>query len=370
MRSRSRDTQLCAGVETWGEGLLKNCKPRPTPGTIGWVSNLQLWGPPQNQSPAMPGGKVTGKPSGKLVLQLLFSEALQLSKPGSPSIQSQDMTDLEQVTTVDRILQEITAVSRRLEGMDTAITSLTMGSTLMRLDLAGFQSRVTGLEHQMVTMEDHVHTVLDRDQELLFLSSKLTDLEDRSRRDNIRLFRFPEHAEGTDTSSFLHSVLPNLTKIAFDPPLELQRAHCLGPKRKDGTSKPRPIIACLLSLGQACQLLSAARAHGPFKMDCYKICIMADFSRETNDRRKGFLALRPRMRQLEVKFGLFVPARLWVTKNGVSKDFYDSEDLRLFLHSLQPQAMDTTTPDRPLRPPSDNRSTLPPSTNQEGPDQY
>ncbi|KAJ1146307.1 hypothetical protein NDU88_012584 [Pleurodeles waltl] len=118
------------------------------------------------------------------------------------------------------------------------------------------------------------------------------------------------------------------------------------------------------------QLLSAARAHGPFKTDGYEIHITADYSRETNERRKGFLALRPRMRQLEVKYGLFEPARLWVTKNGVSKDFYDPKDLRIFLDSLQPQSMDTTNPDRPLRPPSDNRSTSPPTTDQEGPDQF
>ncbi|KAJ1099891.1 hypothetical protein NDU88_004984 [Pleurodeles waltl] len=275
------------------------------------------------------------------------------------------MTDSEQVTTMDCILQEITVASRRLEGMDTAIISLTLETKSMHSEIAGFQTRVTVLEHRMANMESHVHKALDKDQELLFLHSKLPDLEDRSRRDNIRIFRFPEHAEGTDTSSFLYSVLPKLTKIAFDPPLEFRRSHRLGPKRKDGTSKPRLIIACLLRHGQVCQLLSGAQAHGPFKTDGYEIRITADFSRETNERRKGFLALRPRMRQLEVKYGLFKPARLWVTKNGVFKDFCDPEDLQSFLDSLQPQSMDTATPDRPLRPSSNNRSTLPPTINQE-----
>ncbi|KAJ1082554.1 hypothetical protein NDU88_002719 [Pleurodeles waltl] len=79
------------------------------------------------------------------------------------------------------------------------------------------------------------------------------------------------------------------------------------------------------------------------------------------------------------KKGCFVPAPwspgdtydtgcLQAGETGVSKDFYDPEDLQRFLDSLQPQSMDTTTPDWPLRQPSDNRSTSPPSTNQEGPD--
>ncbi|KAJ1152145.1 hypothetical protein NDU88_004922 [Pleurodeles waltl] len=258
----------------------------------------------------MPSGKSTGKPSGKLAQQLLFSEAFQLTKPAPSLVQSQDMAGTEQATTMDRILQEITAVSRRLEGMDT-----------------GFQSRVTGLEHQMANMEDHVDTVLNKDQELLFLCSKLKDLEDGSRRDNICLFGFLEHPEGTDTSSFLQSVLPQLIETVFEPPLEFQRAHRLSQRRKDGTSKPRPITACPLRHEQVRQLLSAARAQGHFKKNSYEICMTADFSRETNKCRKGFLALGPRMRQLEVKYGLYEPARLWTTKNGVSKNFYDPEDL-------------------------------------------
>ncbi|KAJ1091112.1 hypothetical protein NDU88_004239 [Pleurodeles waltl] len=142
--------------------------------------------------------------------------------------------------------------------MDTAITSLTMEAKSMLLDIAGFQSQVTGLEHRMMTMEDHIHTFLDKEQDLLFLRSKLTDLEDRSRRNNVCFFGFPEHAEDTDTPSFLRAILPKLTEIAFDPPLEFQRAHRLGPKRKDGTSRPCPIIACLLRHGQALRLLLAA----------------------------------------------------------------------------------------------------------------
>ncbi|KAJ1100084.1 hypothetical protein NDU88_005173 [Pleurodeles waltl] len=105
---------------------------------------------------------------------------------------------------------------------------------------------------------------------------------------------------------------------------------------------------------QVRQLLSASPAHGPFKTNGYEIRIMADFSRETNEGRKGFLALRLRMRQLEVKYSLFEPARLWTTKNGASKNFYDPEDVQIYLDRLQSQSMDTTDSDRPLRTPCDN----------------
>ncbi|KAJ1120846.1 hypothetical protein NDU88_008995 [Pleurodeles waltl] len=65
----------------------------------------------------------------------------------------------------------------------------------MRLDIVGFQSRVTGLEQRVTTMEDHINTAQDRVQELLYLCCKLIDLVDRSHRDSVHFFGFPEHRE-------------------------------------------------------------------------------------------------------------------------------------------------------------------------------
>ncbi|KAJ1115763.1 hypothetical protein NDU88_003985 [Pleurodeles waltl] len=121
-----------------------------------------------------------------------------------------------------------------------------------------------------------------------------------------------------------------------------------------------PIVACLLRHGQAHQLLLVAQAHGPFWVEAYEIHITADFSKETNDRRKAFLALRPQLRQLEMKYALFELARMWVTNNGVSIN--EPEDLCLFLDGLLPQSMDTNTPARPQVLPTDTRSAPPPPT--------
>ncbi|KAJ1171529.1 hypothetical protein NDU88_003390 [Pleurodeles waltl] len=173
-----------------------------------------------------------------------------------------------------------------------------------------------------------------RDQELLFLRSKLTDLEDKSRRDNVRFIGFPENIEGEDLHRFLRDTLPRLTGTTFEPPLEFQRAHRLGPRRTGMDARPRPIIACLLRQTQAYQLIQKAHTQGPCQLHGHTIRISEDFSKETSDRRRAFLAIRPRLCQMEVKYGLFDLARMWIAKNGTSKDFYDPEDLRSFLDGL------------------------------------
>ncbi|KAJ1144684.1 hypothetical protein NDU88_010981 [Pleurodeles waltl] len=194
----------------------------------------------------MPRGRTTSKVTGKPALQLLFSEALRHQKhpsvEDSPALPCANMTEDTQGVTMDHILQEISAVSRKLEGMDNAMVALMAETRSMRLDLAGFQSQMSGLDQRVTTVETQVASWTDRDLELSHLHSKRTDLSDRSRRNN----GFPEGVEGADIFSYLRDILPKQTDLTFDPPLEFQRAHRLGPRRQDGNGRPRPIIACML----------------------------------------------------------------------------------------------------------------------------
>ncbi|KAJ1145840.1 hypothetical protein NDU88_012123 [Pleurodeles waltl] len=77
---------------------------------------------------------------------------------------------------MDRILQEITVLGHRLEGTDFSICTLAAETKSIHLDIVHFQARVMGLEQRMTTMEDHLNTTPDRDQEILYLRSKLIDL--------------------------------------------------------------------------------------------------------------------------------------------------------------------------------------------------
>ncbi|KAJ1190315.1 hypothetical protein NDU88_007053 [Pleurodeles waltl] len=148
-------------------------------------------------------------------------------------------------------------------------------------------------------------------------------------------------APGCDLSHIPGPVRHSSTEgAARDEPLK-------APQTLRRSQPPRPIIACLLRHTQAQQLLQMACSHGPFRMNEQMIRMTADFSKETSESREAFLAHLPRLHQLEMKFGLFEPARMWITKNNVSKDFYDPEDLCIFLDCLQTGPMDTATPLQP-----------------------
>ncbi|KAJ1110774.1 hypothetical protein NDU88_008120 [Pleurodeles waltl] len=124
------------------------------------------------------------------------------------------------------------------------ISALTAENKSIRLDTAGFQTRVAGLELRVATSEECLKSIPNRDQELLYLRSKVIDL-----------------------------------------------VHWLGPMRLNPSMTPRLIIACLLSHEQAWKLIAAARSHGPYTHEGHELRIAADFSWETNDQRKAFLSI-------------------------------------------------------------------------------
>lgn len=76
------------------------------------------------------------------------------------------------------------------------------------------------------------------------LTDKTEDLENRSRRSNIRIINVLEQAEGRDTVGFLEKFIPQiLGNNNFTSPATLERAHRIGKK----LDRPRPLIAKFLN---------------------------------------------------------------------------------------------------------------------------
>ncbi|KAJ1188858.1 hypothetical protein NDU88_005615 [Pleurodeles waltl] len=244
-----------------------------------------------------------GKSSGKHSSQLLFSEAITqpkiMASQAAPTCPPALPAYFHFTEAMDRILQENAAVGRHLEAMDAKSSDLTVASTSIWADIAGFRETATDLDRRFTTVEDQVAALPNQQSELRSLQAKVTDLEDRSRSDSVRLFGIPEYKEGSDMKNYLTNLLPKLTGLVFSPPLEFQRAHRIGPLHKVTTDKPRPIIARFLRHEQARQIISAAKSQGPFSLEGHEIRVATDFSRLTNEKGKAFLALRPQLRNLD-----------------------------------------------------------------------
>ncbi|KAJ1079976.1 hypothetical protein NDU88_000198 [Pleurodeles waltl] len=176
------------------------------------------------------------------------------------------------------------------------------------------------------------------------------------------LFGLPEKEEGADLRAFLKVFIHTLTGLTFSPILEFQRAQRIGPLHRNTNRSPRPIIARFLRHKQVPQLLLAARAHGPYCHINQEIRIAADFSRQTNEKRKSFLALRPQLHHLNIKFGLVKSTRMRIMIDGKSRDFFEPTDLCSFSDGLSTQPMDLESTDLPSTPSTLSDSTRPTDT--------
>ncbi|KAJ1125981.1 hypothetical protein NDU88_004394 [Pleurodeles waltl] len=197
----------------------------------------------------MPSGKSSGKHSSQLLISVVIAQPKIMATQSVPPCPAPLPADSHSREAMDRILQEIAAVGRRLEAMDAKISDLTMASTSIRGDIAGFRETATDLDRPLMTVEDQVAALLNQETELRSLRAKVTDLEDRSRRDNVCLFGIPEYKEGSDIKTFLTNLLPEVRGLFFSPLLEFQRAHRIGPLHKETPTSlfPSSLVSCFMN---------------------------------------------------------------------------------------------------------------------------
>uniref|UniRef100_H3A7L0 L1 transposable element RRM domain-containing protein n=1 Tax=Latimeria chalumnae TaxID=7897 RepID=H3A7L0_LATCH len=157
------------------------------------------------------------------------------------------------------------------------------------------------------------------------LWDRVQDLENRSRRNNIRVIGIPEGVEGSGLSgpTLLLTVLRECLSLGETESIEVERAHhTLGP-RPSLEQRPRPIIARLLRFQDRERIL---RLAGELHWRGGKIMIFPDMSRELAAQRKLFTPARRRCKELGIRYALQYPAVLRVTVNGRQLKFEDPEE--------------------------------------------
>ena len=155
----------------------------------------------------------------------------------------------------------------------------------------------------MSANKDNIKDARDRVDEMekliKHLKDKTDDLENRSRRSNIRILNLPEQAEGQDTVGFLEKFIPHiLGNDNFTSPVTLERAHRIGKK----SDRPRPLIAKFLNFRDKEKVLRLARSKGEMTYENKKISFYPDYSADLQRRRDEFLDVKRMLREKEVEY--------------------------------------------------------------------
>ncbi|RXN24319.1 LINE-1 type transposase domain-containing 1 [Labeo rohita] len=168
------------------------------------------------------------------------------------------------------------------------------------------------------------------------LEQQVTDLQDRSRRSNLRLLGLPEGAEKDDPIGFLKRSLPTWIPSLAGKDIEIERAHRVYSRASTDHSKPRVFLFKLLRYNDRNLILNEARRHAPVKAnDGAMLSFFPDFSPMTAKKRSSFSAIRKELKEAGLQTFLQYPATLKIVlKHGETKLMQSPDEARQFLNSL------------------------------------
>lgn len=224
-----------------------------------------------------------------------------------------------------------------------------MGAIESKLDIT--VSRANQNTAQIQLLQEQLETAIAR----------IDDLENRSRRQNLRIRGLPESI--TDTSEAVQDLFKSLIPNISQNRLELDRAHrALGPPRKDGN--PRDIIVKPHFFSVKEEIMKLARSQPQLQCKGFPIQIFADLSPMTIQRRRNLKPLLTALAHKGIKYWWTFPFGVKFSLKGRTYAFsslLDGEKILLDLKIISQETdMDFTassnasskrpTPTSPITP--------------------
>lgn len=172
-----------------------------------------------------------------------------------------------------------------------SLKEIRKATTSMEGKLSALMKRISDVEARVEFLEANDRDLQSnppaRMAEIEVLRDKITDMEDRSRRNNLRFLGIPEGNEGTDMEAFLEEVLPQI--LGMPTPShgwDIERAHRALAPRPLPNERPRAVR--FMRSGTKDLILRASRVKRQLQWNCNSILIFPDFSKITQEKRNTF----------------------------------------------------------------------------------
>lgn len=262
------------------------------------------------------------------------------ARPLDPDHESSDEDDGEHgnklaamlETTMDKLREfmevQFAGLNGRLDKIKTKLSRCSKDIAKLRSDYSDLRKRVNKTEN---TTESNKGKLADYE-------AKLADLEDRNRRDNVRILGIPEGAEGPNATQFISTNLLKWFPNLGDQRMEIMCAHRIGPPAT-GNRGPRTLICKMLRFSDWDKILQASRKT-PVKLGDCDIHFSADFSNYTVMRRWAFSPAIEEARKQGLQAYLLYPARLKLIRGQDQRIFDTSTEAEDFLNTKQASGND------------------------------
>lgn len=283
-------------------------------------------------------------------LRKVADQASDSSTEDAAAEGTQDLGNAAILSAISNLSSEIRQIKSDLgEIIDSKIEQL---AASIRGELAAFQQESsTAISAVKVTVDEHasklaiLETSASASSDMIVkleqevgrlnqvveqLTDKCTDLEGRSRRQNIRVLHIKEGAEsGTKPRDFMAQLLKEA--LALDNLPLVDRAHRALRNRPGDEEPPRAFVLRLHYIHEMEEIMQRAAKMRQVTFKGQRINIFPDYPPAVVKRRALFKRARELLKDKPgVKYGLQYPAKLRVTYNGKEHYFTDPDKVVKF----------------------------------------
>lgn len=213
---------------------------------------------------------------------------------------------------------KVDCIIKRIDEVAAATDSLAMRQ-------AETETRISVLEDDIAPLKGKLAALKKLNSAL---TEKVTDLEGRSRRDNIRILNLKESVEGSDPILFFETFIPKLLELSV-PNIAIDRSHRGLGTPSDG--RPRPVIIKIHRSRDVATILTAARRKGQLQYEDQPLRIAPDISPTVRAARRAFNPICAELIKKGIRFQMNFPAVLVFKANGMQKTFRDPKDAKAFM---------------------------------------
>lgn len=198
--------------------------------------------------------------------------------------------------------------------------SLATALSSQQATIDGLGDRVDHVENKMAEFSTAHNELVDAhnnlEDELHLMAIKLADIEDRNRRNNIKIRGIPESVSGPELIPYIQQLMASLLKPASKRDLILDRAHRLPKPKNVPASAPRDVIMRVHFYHIKEALMRISRDTQQLPDPYQQLKFYADLSQFTIQARRKLQPVTTALRQHQIPYRWGFPTRILIIQNG------------------------------------------------------
>lgn len=247
--------------------------------------------------------------------------AMEVSGPSSTTGQSIKGRDpITDFPTADRPVSDTLMKDMLLSLRSSLQTDLMRGITECQREVQTLGRRVNQVEHKMEEYTSSYNVMVEahsaQGEDILWLKDKIADLEDRSRRNNLKMRGVPESVPPSQLLQFAQAFFSTLIPEATASDLLVDRIHRVPKPSFLPDDTPRDVLMRIHYYHIKDRILQVSRKQENIPQQYAAIRVLPDLSRHTLQRRRNLLTITKALRNHNILHKWKYPATLSITHNG------------------------------------------------------